>query len=235
MPFEIFPALDVLRGRLAAFRGGQAETLGDMDPLEMARRYARAGASWIHFVDLQAAVEGRPGALDLLEAVASLPVKVQAGGGLSGEGVRAALERGATRAILGSAALGRPEEVREVVEALGPRVGIGLDVRGDVVAPRGTGTTGPPLEDALALLTAARPSFVVYTDVERDGAMAGPDPWALGRLADTLGVPVIASGGIRSLEDLRSLAAVPGVAGAIVGQALRAGTLSLEEALAELG
>jgi phosphoribosylformimino-5-aminoimidazole carboxamide ribonucleotide (ProFAR) isomerase len=115
----------------------------------------------------------------------------------------------------------------------GDRVAVGLDARGGRVAPRGTGEVGPPVEEALERIAAVRPSLVVYTDADRDGALAGPDLDALSAAATSAGVPVLASGGVRSAADVASLARLqPSVAGVIVGRAIQDGLLPISEALA---
>lgn len=236
-PFEVIPALDLRGGRLARVTGGDPGTLREVagDPVELARRYAEAGASWIHVADLDAAIDGRPANLDLLPALAALGVRVQAGGSLSPEAAEAALARGAARAVLGAQALGREEVLLAAVGRHGDRLGVALDVRGDRVAPRGRpagAPPGPPVAEALATLARLRPAFVVHTDTGRDGALLGPDLEALARVARAVGVPVLASGGVSSLGDVAALAALaPAVAGVIVGRAFQDGAVSVREAL----
>jgi phosphoribosyl isomerase A len=229
--FEVIPAIDLAGGRLARLQDGLRT--GQGDPIETARGFVTAGARWIHVADLDAALHGNPANLHLLERIASLPVAVQAAGGLRPRGVRQALASGASRAVLGAGALGNLINVRALVAELGHRVGVGLDVRGGSVTPRGHLRPGPSLDSVLPALAEIRPAFVVYTDVDRDGVAAGADLEGLTRVAHAVGVPVLASGGVRSLEDLRSLADVgPLVVGAIVGRALHEGAFTLEEALA---
>ncbi len=198
----------------------------------MAQLYVDAGARWIHFVDLDFAVDARTANLELLERIARLPVNVQVGGGLDAEGVRSALERGATRAILGAAALRDMPTVAEVLERHGGRVGVGLDVHGGVIEPRGTNRAGPALDSVVPELARLGPAFVVYANVPRDGALAGPNVEGVAGVAAALGLPVVASGGVRSVQDLVALAGIAGVAGAIVGRALLEGAFTLDQALA---
>ena len=232
--FEVYPAIDVAGGRRARLVDGEVRWLPG-DPIEAARAYVADGAGWIHLVDLDAALTGEAGSLGMIEQVAALGVRVQAGGGLSEAGVSRALERGAARAVLGAAALGDPEAPARAVARHGERVGVGIDVRGDVVAPRGGVELGPPVAAVLRHLAKIQPAFVVFTNVERDGRMSGPDVEGLSRVAGAIGSPVVASGGIRSIEDLVAVAALEGVAGAIVGRALEEGAFSLTDALAVLG
>jgi phosphoribosylformimino-5-aminoimidazole carboxamide ribonucleotide (ProFAR) isomerase len=233
--FELLPAIDLHGGRLARMTRGDRSTIEalERDPLDVLRAWSEAGARWVHVVDLDAALDGAPANLHLLGAAARLGLRVEAGGGLSEEGVAAALGNGATRAVLGAAALLDPGTVERAVAANGERLAVGLDVRGDAVAPRGTDAVGPPVEEALRRLAAARPALIVFTDADRDGVMAGPDLRALVWVAESTGVPVLASGGVRSAADVRSLAALhPSVAGVIVGRALADGALTIDEALA---
>jgi phosphoribosylformimino-5-aminoimidazole carboxamide ribotide isomerase len=234
--FTLFPALDLRGGRVARMVRGDPSTLTTREatPLDVARAYVDAGARWIHVVDLDAAVDGVSRNGDVLERVARLGVPVQAGGGLDPAGVEEALRRGAARAIVGSRSIA---EDRTSVEALvsdrPERVGLGLDVRSGRIAPRGSpGELGPALDEVLPWVAAVRPTFVVYTDVARDGTMAGPDLEGVLRTAEATGLPVISSGGVRSLGDLQALAGLaPAVAGAVVGRALRDGVFTLEAAL----
>ena len=233
--FEVLPAIDLYQGRMARMIRGDRSTIEtlDLDPVELLREWAAAGVHWVHIVDLDAAWGGAPSTLDVLAAAGELGLWVEAGGGLSERGVAAALEQGATRAVLGAAALLQPGAVERAVAAHGDRVAVGLDVRGGVVAPRGTGVEGPQLDVAVRRLADARPAMVVFTDADRDGSLAGPDLSALARVVEAIGVPVLASGGVRSAADVRALAkARPAPAGVIVGRALHDGVLSIVEALA---
>jgi phosphoribosylformimino-5-aminoimidazole carboxamide ribotide isomerase len=233
--FEVLPAIDLRGGRVARLSRGDPSTLErlDVDPLELARSWAAAGVHWVHGVDLDAALGGHPANLQLLRDVGALGLRVEAGGGLSEDGVGAALEHGASRAVLGARALLAPGTVERALATFGDRLAIGLDARGGRVVPRGTVASGPTLEEALARLAAARPALIVYTDVERDGTLSGPDLDGLSRVVEATGVPVLASGGVRSAADVAALAGRhPALAGVIVGRALQDGALSIDEALA---
>jgi phosphoribosylformimino-5-aminoimidazole carboxamide ribonucleotide (ProFAR) isomerase len=233
-PFEIFPAVDVAAGKLARLLSGVELRTYEEGPVDAAGRMAAAGAHWIHFVDLDAALGHGPLNLHLLDRITALPgIRVQAGGGLDADGVAVALAHQADRAILGAAALtGGADVVAPVIREHGRRVGIGLDVRQGRLAPRGSRLLGPPVDELLIELARLKPAFVVYTDAERDGTMAGPDLEGLASVAEASGVPVVASGGVGSLADIRAIAGVPGVEGAVVGRALHDGAFTLEEALA---
>jgi phosphoribosylformimino-5-aminoimidazole carboxamide ribonucleotide (ProFAR) isomerase len=237
MTFDIIPAVDVRGGRIARMRGGDPATLAvsDGDPFELARGFVESGARWIHVVDLDAALTGEPANLGLIGRIAELPVRVQAGGGLHAEAVADALGRGAARAVLGAGGLAdRASAERSFAEHPG-RVGAGLDVRGSRLSPRGGASAEEPLEPVLEWLggLAVKPVVVVVTDVGRDGTLLGPDSALLVSVAGRVGVPVLASGGVRSLEDLGALRTlVPAVAGAIVGRAFADGLFTLQEALA---
>lgn len=235
MTFEVIPAIDLQGGRVARMARGDRSSIQhlSLDPLELVGGWRDAGARWVHLVDLDAALEGVWGSTGTLEAVAALGVRVEAGGGLTEEGVTQALDRGAARAVLGAAAFLQPDVVERVVSRHGDRVAVGLDVRSGRVAPRGTGAVGPPVEEALGRAAAVRPALLVYTDADRDGGLAGPDLDALSSAATSAGVPVLASGGVRSAADVAALAGLhPAVAGVIVGRAIQDGLLTIAEALA---
>ncbi len=221
-------------------RGGDPATLTVRggDPFEVAGALVEAGARWLHVVDLDAAVRGDAANMDTLERIATLPVRVQAGGGLSPRNVVSALDRGAARAVLGAGALGDRRAAARVIAEHPGRVGVGLDVLGDQLAPRGGRTPGEPLEPVLEWLAglACEPPVAVITDVSRDGSLEGLDVDAFLAIADRTGLPAIASGGVRSTDDLRALAVhAPRVAGAIVGRALTEGAFTLAEAIAAGG
>jgi phosphoribosylanthranilate isomerase len=240
MPFDIIPAVDVSGGRIARMRGGDPATLAvsDGDPFEVARGFVEGGARWIHLVDLDAALTGEPANLGLIGRVAELPVRVQAGGGLYAGAVADVLRRGAARAVLGAGGLAdRAGAERSFAEHPG-HVAAGLDISGPRLSPRGGASAEEPLEPVLEWLAglAVKPAVVVVTDVARDGTLRGPDTALLVMVAGRVGVPVLASGGVRSLEDLRALSTLgTPVAGAIVGRAFADGLFTLKEALTAVG
>jgi phosphoribosylformimino-5-aminoimidazole carboxamide ribotide isomerase len=236
---ELYPAIDV--------RGGAAVRLtqGDFDretqygdPLSLAESYVAGGAPWIHVVDLDAARTGVPHERVTLQAIVSLGVPVQTGGGLRTEDdVAVVLDLGVARAVLGTAALEDPEFAATCARRWPGRIAVGLDYR---VNPDGTvealghGWTkgsGRSLTELLDKWDGAPIGAVVATCIERDGMLEGPDLSGLGRLLTSTELPVIASGGVAGLDDLRSLSDV-GVAGAIVGKALVEGRFTVGEAVA---
>ncbi len=234
--FEVLPAIDLYQGRMARMIRGDRSTIEtlDRDPVELLREWAAAGVHWVHVVDLDAA-SGR-GARDTSTCWQPRPSSVcgwRRGAACPNGALPPRWSTGRRARVLGAAALLQPGAVERAVAAHGDRVAVGLDVRGGVVAPRGTGVEGPQLDVAVRRLADARPAMVVFTDADRDGSLAGPDLTALARVVEAIGVPVVASGGVRSAADVRALAqARPALAGVIVGRALHDGVLSIAEALA---
>jgi phosphoribosyl isomerase A len=232
---ELLPAVDVAAGqavRLVQGAAGSETSYGD--PLEAALAWRQAGASWIHLVDLDAAF-GRGSNAELLASViAKLDVAVELSGGIrDDESLTRALDTGCVRVNIGTAALEDPDWVRSVIARYGPRVAVGLDVRGTTLAARGWTAEGGELFDVLARLDAEGCARYVVTDVLKDGTLRGPNLSLLRDVCARTSAPVVASGGVSSLDDLRAIAGlVPlGVEGAIVGKALYAGAFTLEEAL----
>jgi phosphoribosyl isomerase A len=233
---ELLPAVDVASGqavRLVQGAAGSETSYGD--PLEAALAWQRAGASWIHLVDLDAAF-GRGSNADLLASVVDrLDVDVEMSGGIRDDAsLDRALATGCRRVNIGTAALENPDWVATVIAKHGDRIAIGLDVRGTTLAARGWTSEGGELFSTLARLDAEGCARYVVTDVLKDGTLRGPNVDLLRDVCAATPAPVVASGGVSSLDDLRTLASlVPlGVEGAIVGKALYAGAFTLEEALA---
>ena len=206
-------------------------------PLDAALAWQAGGAQWVHVVDLDAAV-GRGSNLDLIaEVVGRLDVAVELSGGIRDDGsLSAALATGCARVNIGTAALERPDWVRAAIARHGEQVAVGLDVRGTTLSARGWARDGGELLDVLARLDADGCARYVVTDVSRDGTMSGPNADLLREVCAATDRPVIASGGVSSLDDLRTLAALAGVGveGAIIGRALYAGAFTLPEALAAI-
>ena len=236
MKLELLPAVDVADGqavRLVRGEAGSETRYGD--PLEAALAWQRAGARWVHLVDLDAAF-GRGSNRDLLaKVVDALDVDVELSGGIRDDpSLVAAMATGCRRVNLGTAALESPGWVRDAIASYGDRIAVGLDVRGTTLAGRGWTRDGGELYDVLARLDADGCARYIVTDVHRDGTLTGPNLQLLRDVCAVTDRPVVASGGVASLDDVRALAAlVPlGVEGAIVGKGLYAGAFTLEEALA---
>jgi 1-(5-phosphoribosyl)-5-[(5-phosphoribosylamino)methylideneamino] imidazole-4-carboxamide isomerase/N-(5'phosphoribosyl)anthranilate isomerase len=232
---ELLPAVDVASGqavRLVQGAAGSETSYGD--PLDAALAWQRAGASWIHLVDLDAAF-GRGSNAELLAAVVgAMDVDVEMSGGIRDDAsLDRALATGCRRVNIGTAALEDPDWVASVIAKYGDRIAVGLDVRGTTLAARGWTAAGGELYETLARLDAEGCARYVVTDVLKDGTLRGPNVGLLRDVCAATPAPVVASGGVSSLDDLRTLASlVPlGIEGAIVGKALYAGAFTLEEAL----
>jgi phosphoribosylformimino-5-aminoimidazole carboxamide ribotide isomerase/phosphoribosylanthranilate isomerase len=232
---ELLPAVDIVDDQAVRLLQGEAGSETSYGtPLEAALNWQNAGAEWVHMVDLDAAF-GRGNNADLIsEVVSQLNVKVELSGGLrDDESLERALALGVARVNLGTAALENPEWTRRAIDRFGDKIAVGLDVRGTTLAGRGWTKEGGDLWEVLARLEDAGCARYVVTDVTKDGTLQGPNVDLLRQMVEKTGKPVVASGGISSLEDLRVLRElVPlGVEGAIVGKALYAGAFTLPEAL----
>jgi phosphoribosyl isomerase A len=233
---QLLPAVDVSGGQAVRLVQGAAGTETDYgDPADAALAWQRAGAEWIHLVDLDAAFgRGSNGPL-LASLIGRLDVQVELSGGIRDDpALTAALATGCTRVVIGTAALEQPDWVAAAIAEHGDRIAVGLDVRGTRLAARGWTADGGELDDALDRLEAAGCARYVVTDIDKDGMLRGPNLDLLRRVCARTDRPVVASGGVSSLADLRAIAdLVPlGVEGAIVGKALYAGAFTLPEALA---
>jgi 1-(5-phosphoribosyl)-5-[(5-phosphoribosylamino)methylideneamino] imidazole-4-carboxamide isomerase/N-(5'phosphoribosyl)anthranilate isomerase len=236
MSLVLLPAVDVADGQAVRLVQGEAGTETSYgEPLDAALAWQSAGAEWIHLVDLDAAF-GRGSNRALLAGVTGkLDVKVELSGGIrDDDSLAAALATGCARVNIGTAALENPEWCRKIIAEHGDRIAVGLDVRGTTLAARGWTREGGDLWEVLDRLEADGCPRYVVTDVTKDGTLRGPNTGLLREVCARTDKPVVASGGVSSLEDLRALAGlVPdGVEGAIVGKALYAGAFTLEEALA---
>lgn len=233
--FVLLPAVDVADGQAVRLvRGAAGSETSYGDPISAALSWQENGARWVHLVDLDAAF-GRGSNRDLLaEVVGTLDVDVELSGGIrDDESLTAALATGARRVNIGTAALESPDWVRRIIGEYGDRIAVGLDVRGTTLAARGWTHEGGELFDVLARLDTEGCARYVVTDVDRDGTLGGPNVDLLRRVCAATDRPVVASGGVSSLDDLRALAklSAEGVEGAIVGKALYAGAFTLPEAL----
>ena len=243
MPFDLYPSIDVRGGQCVRLRQGdfEAETVYDDDPVQVARDFAAAGARWLHVVDLDAARTGEPANLTIVETIcATVPSRVQVGGGIrSAEVAGEFLAAGAARVVIGTSAIERPELVDELTTMHPGQIAVGLDARGREVAVRGwTQGTGVDLVERARELGESGASALVVTEIGRDGTMAGPDLDQLRAVLEATGLPVIASGGVGTLDDLGALQRLHAggrtLAGAIVGRAIYEGRFRLEDALAAL-
>lgn len=231
----LLPAVDVTEGKavqLVQGVAGSGKQYGD--PLAAAREWQRQGAEWIHLVDLDAAFGRGDNAKVLAEVVAALDIKVELSGGIRNEAtLERAVAAGAHRINIGTAALENPDWCDRVVAEHGDQVAIGLDVRDGRLAARGWTREGGELFEVLERLEAAGCSRYVVTDVASDGMLTGPNLDLLRSVCERTDKPVIASGGVSTLDDLRALRslAADGVEGAIVGTALYEGNFTVEQAL----
>jgi phosphoribosylformimino-5-aminoimidazole carboxamide ribotide isomerase len=238
---ELYPAIDLRSGRVVQLQQGDynRETHYDDDPIAVAQRFEAAGARWIHVVDLDAARSGAAGNREVVASIcAQVSCNVETGGGVRDiDAVDALVAAGADRVVIGTAAIENPDLVDAAATRHPGRVAVGLDARGRDVATHGwTAATGRDLIEAARRFDRPDVAALVVTEISRDGMLAGPDLEQLGAVLAAVDVPVVASGGIASLEDLRALAGleVDGkrLVGAITGTALYEGRFTIEEAIA---
>ncbi len=232
---ELLPAVDVAGGQaVRLFQGEAGSETSYGDPLAAALEWQSSGAEWIHLVDLDAAF-GRGSNAELLAAVVgAVDVRVEMSGGIrDDESLERALSTGCTRVNLGTAALEDPEWTASAIARFGERIAVGLDVRGTTLAARGWTREGGDLWEVLARLDVVGCERYVVTDVTKDGTLQGPNLGLLAQVCAKTPAPVVASGGVSSLEDIAALRGLvsEGVEGAIVGKALYAGAFTLPEAL----
>ena len=234
----LYPAIDLKDGACVRLRRGEMTqaTVFNKDPADQARKFANAGAAWLHLVDLDGAFAGKPMNRAAVEAVlAAVKIPCQLGGGIRDHAtIERWLAAGIARVILGTAALKNPALVREACRLFPGRIAIGIDAKGGKVAVEGWAETSEIAAFDLARRFAdAGVAALVFTDVDRDGLLEGANVAATTALAEALAIPVIASGGVSGLADLEALKATR-VAGVIVGRALYDGGLDLAAALAFL-
>jgi phosphoribosylformimino-5-aminoimidazole carboxamide ribotide isomerase len=234
----VYPAIDLRGGRCVRLTQGDfaRETVYGDDPVGVARRWEVLGARWIHVVDLDGARAGRPVQAPLVAAIcAAVRIPVQVGGGMrDAAAIETALEGGVARVVLGTIAVREPARGAALCRAFPGRVAIGIDARDGVARVagwlEGGGVAAPALAETAAGWGAAA---IVYTDIGRDGTQEGPDLEGTRAVARAAGIPVIASGGVGTLEHVRAVAALAddGVTGVIVGRALYSGAVDLRDAL----
>lgn len=238
----IFPAVDIKGGRAVRLRQGRADdvTVFADDPLQAAMDWQERGATWLHVVDLDGAFDGLPANMELVSRICrELEIPVQLGGGVrTPQQARAYLDAGVRRLIIGTMALEQPDVFEGLCREFPGRIGVSLDSAGGRLMSRGwVADTGIDLDEAAARFEQAGAAFIIHTDIERDGMQSGVDRVALKRLLDVTGLPVIAAGGVASLDDVAALYPLSvsrNLEGLISGRALYEGTLSLEEANAWL-
>lgn len=235
----LYPAIDLKDGQAVRLVHGDMDksTVFNDDPAAQARSFVDAGCSWLHLVDLNGAFAGKPVNGAVVEAIlAACPVPAQLGGGIRDMAtIEAWLDKGLARVILGTVAVENPDLVREAAMAFPGQVAVGIDARDGKVATKGWAEeTDVLVTDLARSFEDAGVAAIIYTDILRDGAMGGPNLAATTALARAVSIPVIASGGVSSLEDLVALRDTKVIAGAISGRALYDGAIDLKTALATL-
>ena len=237
----LYPAIDISEGKAVRLVQGHFDdkTVYEDDPFEAARSWAEAGARFLHVVDLDGARSGEPRSIEhLRRIVRETGVPVQYGGGLRTlPAVREALKAGAERAIVGTAAFRDVDFLDDILEAFGSRIVVSVDVRGGHIATSGwTQTSELPAAEAIRRLTDRGVRSFIYTDVDRDGKLQGPDLDGVRRLAESIRARFLYSGGVGALDDLRALHALRQVnlAGVVVGKALYERRFTIAEAQAVL-
>jgi phosphoribosylformimino-5-aminoimidazole carboxamide ribotide isomerase len=234
---QIWPAIDIRGGKCVRLVQGDyaRETVFGEDPAEMARRWVGEGAECLHLVDLDGARSGKVANWATIEAILTATnVPCELGGGVRDEPTIARLlELGLARVVLGTAALADPAWVRRACRKFPGRIALGIDARGGRVATEGWRTTSDTTAVELASAFAHEPlAAIIYTDIETDGTLGGPNFTAIEEMAHAVELPVVASGGITTLEDVCRLAEMP-LAGCIIGRALYEGKFKLADALAQ--
>lgn len=235
----LYPAIDLKDGNCVRLLKGDMDkaTIFGSDPAAQARAFQDAGCAWLHLVDLNGAFAGHPMNAAAVEAIlAAVDVPAQLGGGIRDMAtIEMWLDKGLARVILGTVAVENPDLVRQAARAFPGRVAVGIDARAGRVATKGWATeTDVEVTDLARRFEDAGVAALIYTDIDRDGAMGGPNIKATEALARAVDIPVIASGGVSSMDDLLTLRDTGIIAGAISGRALYDGAIDLAAALAAL-
>jgi phosphoribosylformimino-5-aminoimidazole carboxamide ribotide isomerase len=235
----VYPAIDILDGKCVRLYQGKCEevTVYSNRPAEVASHWQEEGAEILHVVDLDGAFRGRPVNLEVVEKIIkAVNIPVQVGGGLRSEGdVSAVFKAGAARIVLGTKLVRDPEFIIRICQKYPGRIAAAIDARGGEVAIEGwTKRTKIKATDLAWQLAELGVSWLIYTDILADGTQQGPNLWAIEDLAESVSLPIIASGGVASIEDIRQLKMLEpnGVVGIIIGKALYEGNFSLREAIA---
>lgn len=240
---HLYPAIDLMGGQAVRLRQGRAEekTVYSDDPVAVAREWEARGGDWLHIVDLDAAFTGTQSNLEMVRRmVAALGIPVQMGGGIRDKAaVERALEAGVSRVVVGTRAAEAGDFVASMVEKFGSqRIAVGIDARDGFVAVRGwTENTKLAALEVASRAEKAGAAAIIYTDIATDGMLQGPNLQAVESMVAATNVPVISSGGVSSAEDLRALARIDALAGAIIGKALFDGLIqgNLREAMSRVG
>jgi len=234
----IFPAIDIRNGKCVRLTKGcfDQETIFADQPVDMAVRWAEEGAEYLHLVDLDGALAGKPvNMAAITEIIKSVKIPVQLGGGIRTlENIAQCLEAGVQRVILGSIAVREPELVAAACKKYGDRIVVGIDAKDGLAAVEGWGVTGGISAEELAKrMAAVGVARIIYTDISRDGMLSGVNVEATAALAKASGIPIIASGGVKDISDIQGIKAMEnsGIEGVIVGKAIYLGTLNLKDAL----
>lgn len=236
---RIIPAIDIKGGRCVRLYQGQMdkETVYSEDPVEVAGRWEDMGAGMLHVVDLDGALSGRPVNLDVIkEIISSVKIDVQVGGGIRDAGTAEHyLTIGAYRVVLGTAIINNREFVADLSAACPGRIVVSLDAKEGMIAIKGwTEVTETDAAGIAKMFEGSGVSAIVFTDIKRDGTLTGPNIESIKRLVSSVRIPVIASGGVSGIDDIRALLEIknPGIEGVIVGKALYSGAIDLREAIA---
>ncbi len=237
----LFPAIDLKDGRCVRLKQGDMAqvTVFNDDPADQATKFAAAGAEWIHVVDLNGAFAGRPlNAPAVTAIIAAAKVPVQLGGGIRDMStIEAWLNAGIARVILGTVAVKTPELVRQACKAFPGKVAVGIDARAGMVATEGWAETSSlAVEDLANRFVDAGVAAIIHTDIDRDGLLGGANVAASASLARAMPIPVIVSGGVSSIDDIKAVKAeaTSGLAGVIAGRAIYDGRLDIGAAIAVL-
>ncbi len=239
---QLFPAIDLKDGRCVRLKQGRKDevTVFSDDPVAMAKEWIAKNVGWLHIVDLDGAFDGEPRNRGIIEAICALPgaPKLQLGGGIRDlDTAKAYIDAGVTRLIIGTMALAEPEQFKALCQALPGKIGVSLDaVHGQLKTKGWVEDAGLTVMDVLPRLEADGAAFLIYTDISRDGMHSGVNLDAMQALVDATSLPVLAAGGVSTMDDLKTLAplAPRGLEGVITGRAIYEGTLDVAEALAWL-
>ena len=233
---NLYPAIDIKNGACVRLLYGDLDAVTEYnpDPGNQAETFVAAGCEWIHVVDLDGAVEGRAVNQDAVKAIISAGVPVQLGGGIRDmAGVEGWINAGISRVILGTAALKNPQLVKDAASAFPNQIAVGADARGGMIAAEGwVETTDVPVLDLVKRFEDCGVAAVIFTDIGRDGALTGVNLSATASLARATSLPIIASGGVASIDDIHAIAKDDsGIDGVITGRAIYDGRLDLKDAL----